>query len=55
LLLGGTLDNFATLSPRGATERARRGQRLIIGPWSHADRSCGIGELHFGGPRSGCS
>jgi predicted acyl esterase len=48
LFLGGTLDNFAAVSQRGATERARRGQRLIIGPWSHADRSGGIGELHFG-------
>jgi uncharacterized protein len=48
LFLGGTLDNFAAVSQRGATERARRGQRLIIGPWSHADRSGNVGELHFG-------
>jgi len=37
--LGGTLDNFTTLSRCAATERARRGQRLIVGPWTHVDRT----------------
>ncbi len=48
LFLGGTLDNFTTLSRHAATPRARRGQRLIVGPWTHADRSGGTGELYFG-------
>ena len=48
LFLGGTLGNFTTLSRHAATKRARRGQRLIVGPWSHADRSGTCGELHFG-------
>jgi uncharacterized protein len=48
LFLGGTLDNFTTLSRRAATERARRGQRLIVGPWTHTDRTGAAGELHFG-------
>jgi uncharacterized protein len=48
LFLGGTLGNFTTLSKYAATDRARRGQRLIVGPWSHADRSGTCGELHFG-------
>ena len=48
LFLGGTLDNFATLSRDAATPRARRGQRLIVGPWTHSDRSGVAGELHFG-------
>ena len=48
LFLGGTLGNFTTLSRHAATTRARRGQRLIVGPWSHADRSGTCGELHFG-------
>jgi putative CocE/NonD family hydrolase len=48
LFLGGTLDNFRFLSRRAASARARRGQRLIVGPWSHADRSGTCGELHFG-------
>jgi uncharacterized protein len=48
LFLGGTLDNFTTLSRGAATERARRSQRLIVGPWTHADRTGVAGELHFG-------
>jgi putative CocE/NonD family hydrolase len=48
LFLGGTLDNFTTLSRHAATERARRGQRLIVGPWTHVDRTGAAGELHFG-------
>ncbi|MGH3387849.1 MAG: CocE/NonD family hydrolase, partial [Actinomadura sp.] len=49
LFLGGTLDNFTTLSRHAATERARSGQRLIVGPWTHTDRTGVAGELHFGG------
>lgn len=49
LFLGGTLDNFVTLSQRAATEYARRNQRLVIGPWTHADGSGVVGELHCGG------
>ena len=48
LFLGGTLDNFTTLSRHAATPTARRQQRLIIGPWTHIDRSGATGELHFG-------
>jgi uncharacterized protein len=48
LFLGGTLDNFVTLSRGAATEHARRGQRLIVGPWTHADRTGVAGDLHFG-------
>jgi len=52
LFLGGTLDNFMTLTRDAATEQARRGQRLIVGPWTHADRSGTVGELHFGSAAS---
>ncbi len=48
LFLGGTLDNFAFLAQHAATARARDGQRLIVGPWTHGDRSGVAGELHFG-------
>lgn len=49
LFLGGTLDNFTTLSEHAATEHARRNQRLIVGPWTHSDQTGAAGELHFGG------
>jgi putative CocE/NonD family hydrolase len=31
----GTLRNFTGLQANAANERARRGQRLVVGPWSH--------------------
>jgi hypothetical protein len=48
LFLGGTLDNFVTLSQRAATQAARDNQRLIIGPWTHTDQTGTAGDLHFG-------
>jgi putative CocE/NonD family hydrolase len=48
LFLGGTLDNFTTLTQRAATEHARRNQRLVVGPWTHIERTGVVGELHYG-------
>jgi hypothetical protein len=50
-LLSGTLANFSGLRTRAASERARRGQRLIVGPWTHARPTRGstkVGEVDFG-------
>ncbi|MBV8139233.1 MAG: CocE/NonD family hydrolase [Deltaproteobacteria bacterium] len=33
---GGTLRNFLGMRARGASELARSGQRLMVGPWHHA-------------------
>ena len=33
---GGTLRNFAGMRTKGASDAARKGQRLVVGPWSHA-------------------
>ena len=35
-LLTGTLRNFTGLRAHAATDQARRYQRLVIGPWTHA-------------------
>lgn len=48
LFLGGTLENFRYLRSHAATERARAGQRLIVGPWQHVDQSGTVGDLSFG-------
>jgi uncharacterized protein len=48
LFLGGTLDNYQTLSRAAATEHARRHQALVVGPWTHADQTGTAGELNFG-------
>lgn len=52
LFLGGTLSNFVELSQNAATAKARDGQRLIIGPWSHTDQTGSVGELFFGASSS---
>ncbi len=52
LFLGGTIANFTTLRAEAATERARAGQRLVIGPWQHVDQSGTVGDLSFGAPAS---
>lgn len=33
--LDGTLENFTRMQKEGATQGAREGQRLLIGPWDH--------------------
>ena len=48
IFVAGTLENFARLRVEAATEEARRGQRLLVGPWSHACLADTIGELEFG-------
>ncbi len=50
-LLRGTLENFSGLRLNAATERARRGQRLVVGPWTHSGptpESTTIGDVDFG-------
>jgi hypothetical protein len=50
-LLVGTLRNFEGLRAYASTDRARTGQRLIVGPWTHArpsERSTSIGDVDFG-------
>lgn len=43
----GTLQNFAWLRRRGATQEARH-SKLLMGPWSHSQLEHTIGELDFG-------
>jgi putative CocE/NonD family hydrolase len=47
----GATANWSGMRRNGATEVARRGQRLILGPWEHGDPSeseTKVGELEFG-------
>ncbi len=54
LLLGGTLNNFIGLCRRARSTKARRSQRLLIGPWIHGSAfhdpqfARYVGELDFG-------
>ena len=54
-LLNGTLRNYVGLRARAANENARRSQRLIVGPWTHARPSLSstkVGDVDFG-PQAG--
>ena len=54
-LLNGTLRNFTGLRKNAGTERARSGQRLVVGPWTHSrptPQSTRIGDVDFG-PHAG--
>lgn len=45
----GTPRNFSGMTERGRTERARRSQKLIMGPWGHAiNQTQRLGEVDFG-------
>jgi putative CocE/NonD family hydrolase len=47
----GATANFNGMRERAATEEARRGQKLILGPWTHGDPNeseTRFGELDFG-------
>ena len=49
IFLGGTIRNFAGMREGGATEAAKQGQRLVIGPWTHAAIGDNVaGERSFG-------
>ena len=49
LFLGGTIRNYARMREMGATEEARLGQRLVIGPWVHAATPGNVaGAYNFG-------
>ena len=48
IFLEGTLRNYVGLRAGAATEAARDGQRLVIGPWAHGNPHEVVGELDHG-------
>jgi uncharacterized protein len=46
---GGTFTSFNGIRARGKSERTRRSQKVLMGPWSHsAPSSTRLGDLDFG-------
>lgn len=44
-----SIDHFTAMRVEGRTERAREGQRLVVGPWGHTGSpSRKVGEMDFG-------
>lgn len=52
VFLRSTIGSYTTMREEAATEAAREGQRLIIGPWTHGWNRQPVGEVDFG-PGSG--
>lgn len=48
VFLRSTIGSFTTMQEEAATEAARRGQRLVIGPWVHGWNARRVGEMDFG-------
>jgi len=49
IFLGGTIRNFTRMREQGATNAARDGQRLLIGPWVHGGSPTNVaGSYNFG-------
>ena len=52
VFMQGTLNNFAGVKANGYSERARRGQKVLIGPWIHNTGNRGsercTGDMDFG-------
>ena len=49
IFLGGTIRNYLGMREKGATENARSGQKLLIGPWQHISRGTSVVGTHYFG------
>jgi putative CocE/NonD family hydrolase len=52
-LIESDLQHFSSARSMGATEVARKGTRLMVGPWAHAAFWQAVGERNFGPAASG--
>ena len=48
VFLRSTIGSFTTMREEAATETARNGQRLVIGPWVHGWNRQPVGDMNFG-------
>ena len=49
IFLGGTIRNYLGMTKSGASETARGGQKLVIGPWAHGARGSTMAGSHYFG------
>ena len=48
VFMDGGIENFVGMRQKGGSEAARKGQRLVIGPWIHLPWEQKVGEVDFG-------
>ena len=49
IFLGGSIRNYLGMKKEGATDSARSGQRLLIGPWQHSAKGTSLVGSHYFG------
>ena len=49
IFLGGTIRNYLGMKANAATDDARQGQKLLIGPWQHGARGSSVVGSHYFG------
>jgi putative CocE/NonD family hydrolase len=55
IFMGGTVRNYVGIKFAGGSEPARRGQRLLLGPWYHGPFDGKSGDIDFGANAKGDS
>jgi uncharacterized protein len=53
IFMGGTVRNYVGIKSTGGNDSARRGQRLLLGPWYHGPFDGKSGEIDFGAEAKG--
>jgi putative CocE/NonD family hydrolase len=53
IFMGGTVRNYVGIKSGGGSDRARRSQRLLLGPWYHGPFDGKTGEIDFGAEAKG--
>ena len=48
VFLPGTTDNYIGMTAKGKSPQARRGQKMLVGPWIHQARGSVTGDVDFG-------
>ncbi|MWK35222.1 CocE/NonD family hydrolase [Actinomadura sp. J1-007] len=48
IFLDGTAENLAGMQAKGGSETARKGSKLLLGPWTHGGSGRNVGAVDFG-------
>ena len=48
VFMNGAIENFTGMRAKGGSEVARKGQKLVVGPWIHLPWQPKVGEMDFG-------
>jgi hypothetical protein len=52
VFMNGAIENFTGMRAKGGSDLARKGQKLVVGPWIHLPWQQKVGEVDFGAEAS---